>query len=259
MHRHAIRDEDWNRIQDLLPGRAGQPGAHAKDNRLFLDAILWIAKTGAPWRDLPERYGHWNSVAKRFARWARKGVWAKLFGHFQDPDLEWLIRDSTVVRAHPHAAGARKRSDGTGGQAEQALGRSRGGFGTKIHAAVSGLMLPVTLLLTAGQAADVSHAAALLDAVPAEAAVAAVIADKGYDSKAVVAAVQTRGAEAVIPTLRTRKEQRVIDQERYKDRNLAERFWGKIKQFRRVATRYEKTARNFLAFVHVASIMVLLR
>jgi transposase len=259
MHRHAIRDEDWNRIQDLLPGRAGQPGVHAKDNRLFIDAVLWIAKTGAPWRDLPERFGHWNSVAKRFARWARKGVWARLFGHFQDPDLEWLIVDSTVIRAHPHAAGAKKRSDGTGGQSEQALGRSRGGFGTKIHAAVSGLMLPAALLLTAGQEADVSHARALLDAVPAEAAVAAVIADKGYDSKAVVAAVEARGAEAVIPSVRTRKEQRVIDRERYKDRNLAERFWGKIKQFRRVATRYEKTARNFLAFVHVASIMVLLR
>jgi transposase len=139
------------------------------------------------------------------------------------------------------------------------LGRSRGGFTTKIHAAVSGLMLPVTLLLTAGQEADVSHAAALLDAIPEEADVQAVIADKGYDSKAVVGKVESRGAEAVIPTLRTRKVQRVIDTERYKDRNLAERFWQKIKQFRRVATRYEKTARNFLAFVHVASIMILLR
>jgi transposase len=90
--------------------------------------------------------------------------------------------------------------------------------------------------------------------VPAEAEVEAVIADKGYDSKAVVALVQTKGAEAVIPTLRNRKEKGEIDTERYKDRNLAERFWHKVKQFRRVATRYDKTARNFLAFVHVASI-----
>jgi transposase len=258
-HRHAIRDEDWDRIKDLLPGRAGQRGVTAKDNRLFIDAVLWIAKTGAPWRDLPDRFGKWNSVWKRFDRWARKGVWRKVFETLQDPDLEWLILDSTVIRAHPHAAGARKNKDGQGGQSEQALGRSRGGFGTKIHAAVSGLMLPVTLLLSAGQQADVRYAKPLLEAVPQNAEVKAVIADKGYDSKEVVAKVESMGAEAVIPTLRTRKEQRQIDKERYKDRNLAERFWHKVKQFRRVATRYEKTARNFLAFVQVASIMVLLR
>lgn len=124
---------------------------------------------------------------------------------------------------------------------------------------MTGLGLPAVLLLTAGQEADVTAAPALLEAVPAEADVEAVIGDKGYDSQGVVALVQARGAEAVIPTLRTRKQQREIDRERYKDRNLAERFWHKVKQFRRVATRYDKTAQNFLAFVHVASIMVLLR
>jgi transposase len=258
MHRHAIRDEDWLRIQNLLPGRSGQPGVTAKDNRLFVDGVLWIAKTGAPWRDLPERFGNWNSVWKRFDRWAKKGVWHKLFTHFQDPDLEWLILDSTIIRAHAHAAGARKNQDGTGGQAEPTLGRSRGGWGTKIHAAVSGLMLPVTLLLTAGQEADVRQASSLLAAVPTGTPVAVVIADKGYDSKAVVANVEARGAEAVIPTLRTRKEQRSIDRERYKDRNLAERFWSKVKQFRRVATRYEKTARNFLA-THLAEDALVIR
>jgi transposase len=107
-HRHAISDEDFDRIQDLLPGRDGTPGARAKDNRLFVDAVLWIAKTGAPWRDLPERFGNWNSVWRRFDRWARRGVWQKIFAALQDPDLEWLILDSTVVRAHPHAAGAKK-------------------------------------------------------------------------------------------------------------------------------------------------------
>lgn len=258
-HRHAITDTDWDRIKDFLPGRPGQRGVTATDNRLFIDAVLWIAKTGAPWRDLPERFGNWNSVWRRFDRWARKGVWRQVFAQLQDPDLERLILDSTIIRAHPHAAGARKQPDGSGGQAEQALGRSRGGFGTKIHAVVSGLMLPVVLFVTPGQAADVSHAQELLHAVPATAEVQAVIADKGYDSKAVVATVEARGAEAVIPTLSNRKEQREIDRDRYKDRNLAERFWSKVKQFRRVATRYEKTARNFLAFVELASIMVLLR
>jgi transposase len=115
MHqRHAICDDDWDRIKDLLPGRPGQPGVTAKDNRLFVNAVLWIAKTGAPWRDLPERFGHWNSAWKRFDRWARKGVWRKVFQHLQDPDLEWLILDSTIIRAHPHAAGAKKKATGAG-------------------------------------------------------------------------------------------------------------------------------------------------
>lgn len=110
-------------------------------------------------------------------------------------------------------------------------------------------------MLTAGQEADVSQGGKLIEGVP----FAVVIGDKGYDSKKLVRAIQARGAEAVIPTLSNRKEQRAYDKELYKDRNLAERFWGKVKQYRRVATRYEKTARNFLAFVHVASIMVLLK
>lgn len=115
-YRHAIRDEDWGRIKDLLPGRPGHPGAQAKDNRLFVDAVLWIAKTGAPWRDLPERFGNWNSVWRRFSRWALKGRWRKLFEHFQDPDLEWLLLDSTIIRAHPHAAGAKKKATARAGK-----------------------------------------------------------------------------------------------------------------------------------------------
>src|SRR5262245_58601399 len=107
--RHAISDADWDRVKDLLPGRPGPPGWPAKDNRLFLDAVLGIAKTGAPGRDRPERCGRWNSVWKRFDRWAQKDTWRRVFEALQDPDLEWLILDSTGVRAHPHAAGARKK------------------------------------------------------------------------------------------------------------------------------------------------------
>ena len=135
------------------------------------------------------------------------------------------------------------------------MGRSRGGFGTKVHVGVSGLGLPVKLTLTPGQAADVTQAETLIEGTPFE----VVIADRGYDSQEVVDAIEAKGGEAVIPTQKNRKVQRSIDRERYKDRNLAERFWAKVKQYRRVATRYEKTARNFMAFVQVASIMVLLR
>ena len=108
LRRHAISDEHWERIKGFLPGQEGDPGVTAADNRLFVDAILWIAKTGAPWRDLPERFGNWNSVWKRFDRWGRKGVWRRIFQELQDPDLEWLMLDSTIIRAHQHAAGAKK-------------------------------------------------------------------------------------------------------------------------------------------------------
>ena len=115
--------------------------------------------------------------------------------------------------------------------------------------------LPVTVVLTPGQAADVKQARKLMEGIPAE----VVIGDKGYDSDAVVEAIQAKGAEAVIPPKKNRKVQRGYDCDRYKDRNLVERFFARVKQYRRMATRYEKTARNFLAFVHVASIMILLR
>jgi transposase len=123
-----------------------------------------------------------------------------------------------------------------------------------VHVRVNGLGLPTKFLLTPGQTADVTQGEALV----AGTAAAVVIADKGYDSAAVVRAVEATGAEAVIPTQKNRKVQRDIDRERYKDRNLVERFWGRVKQYRRVATRYEKTARNFLGFIHLASVMLLL-
>jgi transposase len=105
MRRHEMTDDHWERIKDFLPGQPADPGVTAQDNRLFVNAVLWIAKTGAPWRDLPERFGPWGSVWKRFDRWAKKGVWKRVFEALQDPDLEWMIIDSTVVRAHQHAAG----------------------------------------------------------------------------------------------------------------------------------------------------------
>ena len=109
MRRHEITDEHWERIKDLLPGKAGDPGVTAKDNRHFVNAVLWIGKTGAPLRDLHERFGKWNSVWRRFDRWSAKDVWLRVFEELKDPDLEWLILDSTVIRAHQHAAGAVKK------------------------------------------------------------------------------------------------------------------------------------------------------
>ena len=110
LRRHELNDEQWERIRHLLPGQPGQPGDNAKDNRQFLNAVFWIAKTGAPWRDLPERLGNWNSVHKRFSRWAKTGIWKKVFQELNaDADLEWLMIDSTVNSAHQHAAGSKKQ------------------------------------------------------------------------------------------------------------------------------------------------------
>ena len=232
-----------------MPGKAGDPGVTAKDNRRFINAVLWVARTGAPREDLPERFGRPNSVWRRFDRWATKGAWARVFRELQDPDLEWLLLDSTVLRAHQHAAGRR------GGQQDEVLGRSRGGFSTKLHVAVEGLGNPAELHLSAGQEADVTHAPALL----ADHRPGAVIADKGYDSAGLVDLIEARGATAVIPTQKTRAVQRVIDPVRYRERNLAERFLSRAEHYRRVATRYDKKARNCLALVQVAAVMVLLR
>lgn len=106
--RYEITDEEWQRLEHLLPGKATDPGRTATDNRLFINAVLWITRTGAPWPDLPERFGKYNSQFQRFNRWSKKGIWQRVFEALQDPDLEWLMIDSTIVRAHQHAAGQKK-------------------------------------------------------------------------------------------------------------------------------------------------------
>jgi transposase len=110
MRRYALHDDQWERIKDLLPGRKGHVGTNAKDNRLFVEAVLWRYRSGAPWRDLPERFGDWNNTHRRFSRWAKTGVWERIFKHLAaDPDNEYAMIDSTIVRAHQHSAGAPKK------------------------------------------------------------------------------------------------------------------------------------------------------
>jgi len=110
MVRVVLRDDQFERLAALLPGKASDPGHTAADNRLFVEAVLWIARTGSPWRDLPRQFGAWNSVYQRFARWSRSGVWHRVFAQLaQDADFEEVFIDSTIVRAHQHAAGAPKK------------------------------------------------------------------------------------------------------------------------------------------------------
>jgi transposase len=110
MPRKLLRDEQWEKIRDLLPGKAGDPGARGKDNRLFVEAVLWIARTGSPWRDLDPALGNWHATYTRFSRWSKKGVWQRVIQAVShDRNLQALFIDSTVVRAHQHAAGAQKK------------------------------------------------------------------------------------------------------------------------------------------------------
>ena len=108
MDRDVLSDAQWSRIAMLLPGKPGDPGRSGEDNRLFVEAILWMARVGAPWRDLPEKFGSWNSVFRRFRRWAQRGVFEGLFKALSDdPDFEYAIIDGTIVRVHQHGTGAR--------------------------------------------------------------------------------------------------------------------------------------------------------
>jgi putative transposase len=110
MARTILRDDQWERIQDLIPGKVGDCGVTAKDNRLFIEAVLWIARTGAPWRDLPAELGNWHTTFTRFSRWSKTGIWQRVIDAVRDDvDLEALMLDSTIVRAHQHAAGAKKK------------------------------------------------------------------------------------------------------------------------------------------------------
>ena len=104
--RLVLRDHQWERMAPHLPGKPGDPGRSGADNRLFVEAVLWLARTGSPWRDLPGSFGNWNSVFVRFSRWSKDGVWDRLFAAMaDDPDFEYIMIDSTIVRAHQHAAG----------------------------------------------------------------------------------------------------------------------------------------------------------
>ncbi|HWA97470.1 MAG TPA: IS5 family transposase [Pirellulales bacterium] len=251
MDRKVLRDDQWERIRDLLPGKATDCGVTAKDNRLFLEAVLWIGRTGAPWRDLPPELGNWHTTFTRFARWAKRGVWERLFRALSsDRDLEEVMLDSTAVRAHQHAAGAKKNTG------PQALGRARGGFGTKIHGLVDALGNPLGFTLTGAEQADITQAQTLLDQAPGT---GAVIADKGYDADALIETITARNAEAVIPPRSNRKHLRDYDRHRYRARNLVERCFNLLKHYRRIATRYEKLSQHFAAMLYCRCILLWLK
>jgi transposase len=238
----VLRDDQWERIAPLVPGKVGDPGRSGTDNRLFVEVVLWIVRVGAPWRDLPQDFGNWNSVFQRFRRWVRSGVFDQMFEALAaDADFEYVIVDGTIVRVHQHGSGAR------GGTRTQAIGRSRGGLTTKIVALVDALGNLVRFVLLPGQRHDSVGVAPLLTDLD----FAALLADKAFDSDGFRTELDNRGAVAVIPPKANRVTTIPCDFEIYKWRHLVENFFCKIKEFRRIATRYDKTDTSYAAMIQL--------
>ncbi|MDT0630712.1 IS5 family transposase [Rubrivirga sp. S365] len=254
MPRHTLSDAQFNRIRHLLPGKPGDRGRTATNNKLFLEAVLFVASNGGRWRDLPERFGKWNSVFVRFNRWSKRGVWQRLFESVQDPDLEWLMVDSTILRVHQDAAAAKKGGPSELANHREGFGHSRGGLTTKLHVACDALCNPVRFALTGGQAPDGHEMLPLIAGLDA----GAVLADAAYDSDAHRAALSAGGIGAVIKPNGARSAKPPFDREVYRERNQVERLIGRLKRYRRIGTRYEQTARNDLSVVHAVSTLILL-
>ena len=252
-NRLEIRDEEWAAIYPILVKHSRVRVIDPVTCRAFLVAVLWVLRSGGQWRLLPESLGNWNSVFKRFSRWCKYGVFEALHkGCIHLPDLQTVFIDSTVVRAHPCAAGAADSF-----AKDEALGRSRGGFSTKIHAVTDALGNPLDFVLTGGQESDIGQAETLLALTPK--GVQALAGDKGYDSDPFIAAIETRGMEAIIPPRSNRRQARECNWFVYKERHLIECFFNKIKHYRRIFSRFEKLGRNYRGFLCFLSALIWLR
>jgi len=246
--RHALTDAEWRLISPILPCKPR--GVPRVDDRRILNGIFWVLKSGAPWRDLPERYGPYTTCYNRFVRWRCAGVWDRILtaiSHRDDAEVQMI--DSTIVRAHQHASC-------TQNSASEEFGRSRGGLTTKIHAVVDANGLPLHVAITGGQQHDSLAACALLEGLPSD---GMVLADKAYDATEIRRFASSCGGWANIPPRRNRRDPICFSPYLYRHRNHVERFFNRIKHCRRIATRYEKRAANFLAFVKLAAIRLWLR
>lgn len=231
---------------------------------MVINAIRWIQKTGAPWRDLPEYFGPWETIYSRFRRWREQGIWQGILDALKQAadaigNINWDIHflDGTTIRAHQHSAGARKGEN-------QALGYSRGGFGTKIHLRVEGFGKPFHIISTAGQVHEMTQAVELMRSGAVKrighgrpkVRPRHVAGDKGYSYDSFRTWLKKRGITPVIPRKINQKQSRFFDRKRYRMRNLIERVINYLKQNRRLATRYEKLSVNFDAMWIIASIFI---
>ncbi|MFJ3880773.1 IS5 family transposase [Streptomyces sp. NPDC090077] len=275
----SLTDAQWARIEPLLPDRTPKRGGRWRDHRQVIDAIAFKYRTGTPWMDLPEHFGSWKGAHNRLRMWAADGTWGKVFTALlaqadAEGDLDWVVAvDSTIVRAHQHAAGARQKGPRPA-SADHALGRSRGGLTTKIHLAADSRCRPLAFVLTPGQAGDAPAFTQVMDRLRVPRRIGRpkitpgmVLADKAYSSRAIRSHLRRRGIRAVIPQPADQAANRkrlgsrggrppAFDREAYKQRNTVERCINKLKQWRGLATRYDKTATIYLAGLHLAAIFI---
>ncbi|MFD1747644.1 IS5 family transposase, partial [Rhizobium helianthi] len=230
--RFVLTDRQWQAIASLCPGGATAPGRTGADTRLFLEAVLWIVRTDAPWRDLPVEFGKWNSVFRRFRRWVQADVFQRIFDALSDePDLEYAMIDATIVKVHRHGMGAK------GGPQGQAIGKSKGGWTTKILALVDALGNLVRFVLMPANRYDTIGVAPLIKGIEFN----ALLADKAFDSNWIIEDMNARGAKIVISQRPQRVAPLDIDKEMYKWRHLIENYFQKLKEFKRIAMRSDKT------------------
>lgn len=249
MH-YLIKDTEFEKMLKFLLQVKGIHKNNMERLRIFIEAICYITRSGCQWRLLPFYYGNWRAVHKRFMHWIRRGIWQKLFEFVQnDPDMELVMIDSTIVRSHACAAGYGKDT-----QAQEALGRSKGGFTTKIHALVDALGNPLKFILTAGQRNDITQAKALsmdICGIP-------LVADRAYDSNEFVMDLENRKCTPIIPR-RANRSQRTYDEHLYKERYQIEYFFSKIKHFRRIFSRFDKSALSYLSFLYFVGTLIWLK
>jgi transposase len=237
-----INDRQWAVLEPLIP--MNRRGVKPKRNREIISGIVHVLRVGCRWRDVPEVYGPHTTVYNRFNRWSMAGIWQKMLEALVDPGAEGSQSiDSTSSKAHRCAAG------GQGGPQEQAIGRSRGGRTTKIHAVANASGRLIGFELTPGQKSDIGSAKGLIEKLPTA---ALVLADTAYDSDKFRKFLDERGSTPVIKPNPTRKNIPPFDKTAYKGRNVIERAFSHLKDWRRVATRYDKLARNFRATVTLA-------
>jgi transposase len=253
--RHELTDYEWTAIRPMLPNKPR--GVPRVNDRRVLNGIFWVLRSGfwvlrsgAPWRDLPDDFGPYTTCYNRFVRWRRAGVWSRIMNALATAhDASVQMIDTSIVRVHQHGACIVRNR-------RQSMGRSRGGLTSKIHAVVDTNGLPVRLALTAGEAHDNRLADKLLSRLKSG---SMLLADRGYDADWIRALAARKGALANIPPRCNRAGPICFSPYLYRARNLVERFFNKIKHCRRIATRYDKLAANYLAFVQLASIRLWLR
>lgn len=246
MPRHRLPDAAWASLHAKLRTIPHIWKADTAASRRFVGAVVYALRAGVAWEDLPERFGGPSSVHRRFRRWAREGIRDELFlDGIPTGALETVMLASSACEARRHATGAR-------GGGEEALGRSRGGLTTKIHAVVDGFGRPLGFPLTPGQAADCRQARALLEGLTSE----RLTGDRGYGTDELRDWAGELGAEAVIPSKPNRKVPIPHDRRAYKGRHKVENLSRRIKDFGRIVLRKCKTARSYAGFVSPAFTLV---